>query len=94
MTRAQLEKEFTSMLYQTDTHLAYHNLTDHYIRTAKDNFPLSEEESKAKLKDIREGDPKEWVSKVFSEGLDTPPKLYQISTLWLKHLEDINWEQK
>lgn len=91
MDRARLEREFTSMLVNTNTHRAYHNLVGNYITTTSDCQLLSWGECAAKLEALRESDPKEWISKIFTEGLQITSELDQVNAIWLKHLEEIEW---
>lgn len=91
MRYPDLERQFTSMLVRTDTLQAYANLCGHYIRCDADFKMLSEEDQQKKLESIRDGDPKEWITKIFTEGLDIPPLLYRINTLWLRRLGETAW---
>ena len=84
--KAHLEKEFTSMLLRTGTYPAYWNLANNYLTADKDYIPLEPSERASKLASLRGDDPKQWISQVFTEGLDIPPTLYQANILWLKHL--------
>lgn len=88
MIRKQLEQEFTSMLVRTGNSLAYGRLALNYFKFDKDYAPLTEEQSLVKVEELRNGDPREWITKIFTEGLDIPPKLYQVNVLWLQHLEE------
>jgi len=92
MTRGKLEQEFTSMLAHTDTARAYGNLTNSYLNYDDNYKLLSDIERKEKLKELREGDPKEWITKIFTNGLKITPLLYKVNILWLKHLEGVAWE--
>ncbi len=93
MTREELEQQFTSMLVRTENHRAYHNLGYNYFTTDENCQLVGSEIAKKKCLDLQQGDPKEWITKIFTEGLDIPPELYKVNILWLKHLEEINWEQ-
>ncbi len=92
MTRLKLEEEFTSMLIHTGTQLAYSNLAKAYFIADSNNVILSKVDRGYKVLNLRKSEPKEWITKIFTEGLDIPPKLYQVNTLWLKHLEETCWE--
>lgn len=80
------------MLYHTGTNRAYYNLSLAYFMVDKDNNTLSIADRDMKLNNLRKSGPSEWITKIFTEGLDIPPQLYQVNTLWLKHLEETYWE--
>lgn len=92
LIRPQLEKEFTSMLMTTGTYDSYWNLAHNYFLTDKCYNLLPQEQRSEKLAKLRSGHPKEWITQVFTEGLDIPPQLYQVNIMWLKRLETVNWE--
>lgn len=89
MNREDLRKQFSSMLIRTDTLNAWLNLGRNYLMTDKDYVMLAKKDRNAKLKELKEGNPREWISKIFTEGLDIPERLYKVNILWLKHLEEI-----
>lgn len=92
MIREKLEKEFTSMLVHTDLLMAYGNLASNYLKYDSQCQLIPMSDRKEKLKELRNSEPKEWITKIFTEGLDIPPLLYKANILWLKHLEETIWE--
>lgn len=92
ISRKKLEEQFTSMLTRTDTHRAYWNLCRAYFTTSKEPVKMTQGKMELKLAQLRAGDPREWISKVFSEGMIMPSELYKINIVWLRHLEEIDWE--
>lgn len=91
MNRTELEKRFTAMLVNLDQYRAYSNLTLHYLMHSKDFKLRTEDEAQKVLKELKEGNPREWISKVFTEGLDMPPGLYHASCRWQAFLEVNEW---
>lgn len=88
----RLEFEFTNMLKNTGTLRAWEKLGYTYFNFDEDYKLLNVIEAETKISTLRLGDPKEWISKLFTEGLQMPKELYQVNVLWLQHLEEKNWE--
>ena len=92
MNRIELEKRFTSLLVRSGFGMAYVNLTAYYCNTGLDHKTLTQSESDNKLRALQKGDPREWVTKPFSEGLEMPPDLSKTNILWQKYLRETTWE--
>lgn len=91
MTRERLEIEFTSMLKLSDADLAYGKLLWNYVLHTPGYTLLSHKDMTAKLDALRYGNPREWITKIFTEGLQITPQLARLNALWLQHLEDVEW---
>lgn len=93
MDRAALERQFTSMLVHLGIYRAYINFTKLYLTTDKDYIIVKPTEQSNKLYQLRLGEPRLWISSIFSEGLDITPAFAKADNLWKKHLEEIRWPQ-
>ena len=90
--RPGLEREFTSLLIKTGNNLAYIKLTANYFDTDKNCQRVSSGECTKKFEGLRYGDPRKWITGIFTEGLTMPYSLHKPNRLWLEHLEEIDWE--
>lgn len=89
MTKEILEKQFTILLMKTDNIMRYVKLMNHYCSFENGDKPLNNRKQMGKLHEVQNGDPREWISKIFTEGLEMPHQLEYANNLWLRHLDEV-----
>lgn len=89
LTRVKLEKMFTYMLMRVGADQAYFNLTAHYLRfDTNTRLPINSADRQRKIEAIKHGDPRKWITEVFSEGLEMPPLLGMANSMWQAKLTE------
>ncbi len=67
----------------------YYNLTAHYLRfDTNTRLPINSADRLKKLESLQYGDPRIWITEVFSEGLEMPPLLAVADELWQAKLTE------
>lgn len=89
MNKEMLEKQFTILLMKTDNLMRYSKLMQHYVSFENGDKPINNRKQLGKLHNVQNGDPREWISKIFTEGLEIPPQLEYANNLWLHHLDEV-----
>lgn len=93
MNQRELERQFTSLLVNTKTQQAYIKLTSRYLlEDGKTGKLIPEVIGLKKLEDLQNGNPREWISKVFSEWLDIPYRLASVDIMWQRQLDELGVE--